>query len=410
MQEEKNCSARISNWNVHFKLSSWLPSAIVRFFAMFHPAGTVLWVQQAGCCHDLHPIRPKALHRVPGMDTIPWTNFMIRTPLTSGRYTSDEFGSSYSKWSLASFVPSLPFHPPPLLPPAITLWVCLHHILQTAMSKLCPRCNLTGAMWLHWHQAWVNNPSWEGVFALNSTSTMSVHLSLQHQHAQKTDLCCKSLHSSGIFSFLPSFFLFPMPYKGPCTCIHNPSSQKNAPECYREFLSSLGAGPFSTAQSWILSFLLYQFKEVFPPKELTKWSHLIAHVPPFPSTAALLSFAFCPSTTKAHWWWPPCTRLCPLFAATPTTFPGYLFLQLWLSKSWQSIPWGLSAAPHPCPALWGRQTCEQHHGWASRAGREQPQPGGGCEKVSHNFHLLKFISSAVGSSWMLHIFKQFKAT
>lgn len=134
------------------------------FFPMFHPGGIVLWVQQARRCHDIYLIRSKALHGVPRTDMILWTNFIIVTPLTSGRNTNDEFGSSYTKWSLTSFVPSLPFYPPPLLPPAITLWVCLHHILQTAMSKLCPRSNLTEAMWLHWHQAWANNPSWEGFF------------------------------------------------------------------------------------------------------------------------------------------------------------------------------------------------------------------------------------------------------
>lgn len=178
---------------------------------MFHPGGITLWVQQARCCHDLYLIRSKALHGLPGTDVIPWTNFIIVTPLTSGRYTNDEFGSSYGKWSLASFVPSLLFYPPPLLPPAITLWVCLHHILQTAMSKLCPRSNLTEAMWLHWHQAWANNPSWEGFFfSVNSMSTMSVHLSIQHQHAQR--LIYAGNLSTGLESS-PSLFLFPMPYK-----------------------------------------------------------------------------------------------------------------------------------------------------------------------------------------------------
>lgn len=266
MQEEKNCSARISNWNVHFKLSSWLPSAIVRFFAMFHSAGTVLWVQQAGCCHDLHPIRPKALHRVPGMDTTPWTNFMIRTPLTSGRYTSDEFGSSYSKWSLASFVPSLPFHPPPLLPPAITLWVCLHHILQTAMSKLCPRCNLTGAMWLHWHQAWVNNPSWEGVFALNSTSTMSVHLSLQHQHAQRPIYAANlftALESSP--SFLPSFF-FPCPIKALVPAFIIPPVRKMLLSATENFCLHLVQGPSVQLSPGFWAFFSTSLKRFFHPK------------------------------------------------------------------------------------------------------------------------------------------------
>lgn len=37
MQEEKNYSARISNWSVHLKFSSWLPSAIVRFFPHVSP-------------------------------------------------------------------------------------------------------------------------------------------------------------------------------------------------------------------------------------------------------------------------------------------------------------------------------------------------------------------------------------
>lgn len=175
------------------------------FLPMFHPGGIMLWVQQARCCHDLYLSRSKALHGVPGTDMIPWTNFIIITPLTSGRYTSDGFGSSYGKWSLASFVPSLPFYPPPLLPPAITLWVCLHHILQTAMSKLCPRSNLTEAMWLHWHQAWANNPSWEGFFSENSTRTMSVHLSNTVSTCPKTNLCWKSLYRSGIFSFLLCF-------------------------------------------------------------------------------------------------------------------------------------------------------------------------------------------------------------
>lgn len=134
------------------------------FSPMFHPAGITLWVQQARCCRDIYLIQSKALHGAPGLDRILRTNFIIATPLTSGRYTNNEFGSSYTKWSLTSFVSSLPFNPPPLLPPAITLWVCLHHILQTATSKLCLRSNLTEAMWLHWHQAWANNPSWEGFF------------------------------------------------------------------------------------------------------------------------------------------------------------------------------------------------------------------------------------------------------
>lgn len=54
-------------------------------------------VQQAKCCHDLYPIASKALHGLPGMDMIPWTNFIIIPPLTSGRYTNDEFGSSHGK-------------------------------------------------------------------------------------------------------------------------------------------------------------------------------------------------------------------------------------------------------------------------------------------------------------------------
>lgn len=124
----------------------------------------MLRVHQARRCHDIYLMRSKALHKVPGMDMILWTNFIIVTPLTSGCYTNDEFGSSYPKWSLTSFILSFPFYPPPLLPPAITLWVCLYHRLQTAMSKLCPHSKLTEAMWLHWHQAWANSPSWEDVF------------------------------------------------------------------------------------------------------------------------------------------------------------------------------------------------------------------------------------------------------
>lgn len=203
------------------------------FFPMFHPGGIVLWVQQARRCHDIYLIRSKALYGVPRTDMILWTNFIIVTPLTSGRYTNDEFGSSYTKWSLTSFVPSLPFYPPPLLPPAITLWVCLHHILQTAMSKLCPRSNLTEAMWLHWHQAWANNPSWEGFFSVNNIGRMSVHLPIQYQHAQRVIYAgnlCTGLESS------PSLFLFPCPIKRSCTCIHNTHSQQNAPERYRELL------------------------------------------------------------------------------------------------------------------------------------------------------------------------------
>lgn len=165
----------------------------------------MLWIQQARCCHDIHLIRSKTLHRVPGMDMILWTNFIIITPLTSGCYTSDEFGSSHTRWSLTSFVPSFPFYPPPLLPPAITLWICLHHILQTAMSKLCPHSNLTAVMWLHWHKVWANNPSWEGLYSVNSMGRMSVHLSIQYQHAQR--VICAGNHCTGLESS-PSFFLF----------------------------------------------------------------------------------------------------------------------------------------------------------------------------------------------------------
>lgn len=162
---ERKLSARISDWNVHLKLRSWLTRAVVCFFfPVFHPGGTMLRVHQARCCHDIYLVRSKALHKVPGMDMILWTNFIIVTPLTSGHCTNNEFGSSYPKWSLTSFILSFPFYLPPLLPPAITLWVRAYHRLQTAMSKLCPHSKLTEAMWLHWHQAWANNPSWEGFY------------------------------------------------------------------------------------------------------------------------------------------------------------------------------------------------------------------------------------------------------
>lgn len=81
------------------------------FSPVFHPGGIILRVHQAWCSHDIYLMRSKALHKVPGTDMILWTNFIIVTPLTSGRFTNDEFGSSYSKWSLTSFILSFPSIP-----------------------------------------------------------------------------------------------------------------------------------------------------------------------------------------------------------------------------------------------------------------------------------------------------------
>lgn len=243
---------------------------------MFHPGGIMLWVQQARCCHDIYLMRSKALHKVPGRDMILWTNFIIVTPLTSGRYTDDEFGSSYPKWSLTSFVLSLPFYPPPLLPPAIALWVCLYHILETATSKLCPRSKLTEAMWLHWHQAWANNPSWEGFFfSVNSMGRMSIHLPMLYGINMPKEWSILGI-SAQVWSLLLSFFLqtdfFPCPVKKSCTHTHNPHGQQNPPEWHGGLLVSLQPliGTKLSRDLSQLCFLLYQFKQVFHPKKVDK--------------------------------------------------------------------------------------------------------------------------------------------
>lgn len=73
---------------------------------------------------------------------------------------------------------------------------------------------------------------------------------------------------------------------------------------------------------------------------------------------------------------------------------------------------GVSLLHHTPALLCGEDKPANTMTGNTTVGREQPdpRPSGVYEEVSHNFHLLKFISSNAGSSWMLHIFEKLKAT
>lgn len=344
------------------------------FSPVFHPGGIMLRVHQARCSHDIYLMRSKALHKVPGTDMILWTNFIIVTPLTSGRFTNDEFGSSYSKWSLTSFILSFPFYPPLLLPPAITLWVCLYHRLQTAMSKFCPHSKLTEAMWLHWHQAWANNPSWEGFFFqwIAWAGLAYVYPCYIVSTCPKSNL---SWESPCIWNvLLPSLFswtdLFPWSIKRPCTRIYVPHSQQNC-MAQRTAISITATCWCKAAQKCSALAAIFSSLPVatsFSSKQLTKMipSFNSYHDSLFLPTVPLVSFVFCITShyglLNAMHGTIPVYGSLPFCVAIPMIFPRFLLHEFifGFQRPDRALPWGLTTSPYSWLAPGWRQTCKYH--------------------------------------------------